>query len=193
MESEFNFKDSLKVIDEMIAQAKYRSHPVEGFVTLLWGLLTLSAALLHWYLSVVQEVSYAPAAWMLMIVGIVVTLALIRKLKREKPIKTYVDTLVGQIWLAFMVSFGVLFFALMPAHNLFLPMVILLYGSAQWVHGALLKFMPYKVGAVAFWLASGIAFHLPKEQQLLVLAAVVVLGFIVPGYLLHTKSRIRHV
>lgn len=193
MENGFDVKQSLRVIDEMIAQAKHRSHPSEGFVTLLWGILTMSAALLHWYLAVVWEVSYAPVAWCLMIVGAAVTIALSRKMAREKPVKTYVDIQVGQIWLAFGVSFGVLFFALSPAHGLFLPIVVLLYGSAQWVHGSLLKFMPYKAGAVVFWLASGVAFQLLREQQLLVLAAAVVLGFIVPGYLLRAKSRAAHV
>lgn len=193
MEDEFNFKESLKVIDKMIAQAKYRSHPAEGFVTLFWGFLTMSAALLHWYLSVVKGLPYAPAAWMLMIVGAIVTTIANRKVKREKPVKTYIDVLIGQIWLAFMASFTVLFFALAPAHSLFLPTVILLYGSVQWVHGWLLKFTPYKVGAVTFWLASSMAFHLPQEQQLLILAAAVVVGFMVPGYLLHKKSLIQHV
>jgi hypothetical protein len=144
-------------------------------------------------LAVVQGASYAPAAWLLMIVGAVVTTAMSRKMKREKPVKTYVDVQVGQIWLAFSVSFAVLFFALSSGHSLFLPMVILLYGTAQWVHGSLLKFIPYQAGAVVFWLASGVAFQLQQEQQLLILAAAVVLGFIVPGYLLRAKSSTHHV
>lgn len=193
MDNEFNAKESLKVIDQMIAQAKYRSHPSEGLVTLSWGFLTMLAALLHWYLAVVQNVPYAPAAWSLMLVGAVITAIMSRKMKREKPVKTYVDVQVGQIWLAFSVSFTVLFFALSPAHTLFLPAVILLYGAAQWVHGSLLKFAPYQAGAVVFWLASGVAFQLQQEQQLLILAAAVVLGFIVPGYLLRAKSQTYHV
>lgn len=193
MEKEFNYKDSLRVIDEMIAQAKHKSHPAEGFVTLFWGFLTMAAALLQWYMDVVMKLPYAPAAWFLMLIGAVVTIVLSKKVEKQKPVKTYVDILVGQVWLAFMVSFAVLFFALGPDQGRFLPTVILLYGSAQWVHGSLLKFKPYKAGAVAFWLASAAAFQVPQQQQLLILAAVVVLGFIVPGYLLRTKSLTSHV
>lgn len=193
MDNDFNAKESLKVIDQMIAQAKYRSHPSEGLITLSWGFLTMLAALLHWYLAVVQNVPYAPMAWLLMLVGAVITAVMNIKMKREKPVKTYVDVQVGQIWLAFLASYVVLFFAVSASNVLFLPIVILLYGTAQWVHGSLLKFIPYQAGAVVFWLASGVAFQLQLEQQLLILAAAVVLGFIVPGYLLRAKSKGYHV
>lgn len=193
MDNELNPKESLKVIDQMIAQAKYRSHPSEGLITLSWGFLTMLAALLHWYLAVVQNAPYASMAWLLMLVGAVITAVMSIKMKREKPVKTYVDVQVGQIWLAFLASYAVLFFAVSASNVLFLPTVILLYGTAQWVHGSLLKFIPYQAGAVVFWLASGVAFQLQQEQQLLILAAAVVLGFIVPGYLLRAKSSTHHV
>jgi hypothetical protein len=188
MEKEFNYKESLQVIEGMIAQAKYRPGKTDGLITLMWGYLVMAAALLHWFLEVVAEVDYAPAAWLLMLLGAAATGIFARRAGRQKRVKTYVDTLIAQVWLAFLVSFGVLFFALQPAHGHFLPAVMLLYGGGMWVHGSLIKFMPYRAGAVACWLGSALAFFLVQEQQLLVLAATVVLGYIVPGHLLYAKT-----
>ncbi|MEZ4930889.1 MAG: hypothetical protein R2788_02000 [Saprospiraceae bacterium] len=188
MEKEFNYKDSLQVIEGMIAQAKYRPGKTDGIITLMWGYLVMTAALLHWFLQVVMKVDYAPAAWFLMLVGAVATGVFKRKAEREKRVKTYVDTLIAQVWLAFVISFGVLFFAMQPTHVNFLPTVMLLYGGGMWVHGSLIKFKPYRAGAVACWLGSALAFFLVPEHQLLVLAGAVVFGYIVPGHLLYAKT-----
>lgn len=188
MEKEFNYKESLQVIEGMIAQAKYRPGKIDGIITLLWGYLVMVAALLHWFLQVVAGVDYAPAAWLLMLVGATATGIFSRRAGRQKQVKTYVDVLIGQVWLAFLISFGVLFFALQPTHEHFLPAVMLLYGGGMWVHGSLIKFTPYRAGAVACWLGSALAFFLVPEQQLLVLAGTVVLGYIVPGHLLYAKT-----
>lgn len=188
MEKEFNHKESLQVIEGMIAQAKYRPGKTDGIVTLMWGYLVAAAAMFHWFLQVVSGMDYAPAAWLLMLVGAVATGIFTRRAGRQKRVKTYVDTLIAQVWLAFLVSFGVLFFAMQPAHENFLPAVMLLYGGGMWVHGSLIKFAPYRAGAVACWLGSALAFFLVPELQLLVLAGTVVLGYIVPGHLLYAKS-----
>ena len=188
MGKEFNYKDSLEVIEGMIAQAKYRPGKTDSIITLMWGYLVAAAALLHWLLEVKAGVNYAPAAWLLMLVGAIATGIMSRKAGRQKQVKTYVDTLIVQVWTAFSISFGVLFFAMQPAHVLFLPMVMLLYGGGMWVHGSLIKFKPYQAGAGACWLGSALAFFLVPEQQLLVLAVTVVLGYIVPGYFLYAKT-----
>jgi len=193
MENEFNYKDSLKAIEAMIAQAKHRPGKADAAITLLWGYLVAAAALLHWYLEAVLQVSYAPMAWLLMLVGAVVTPILSWQTKKSRRVKTFIDDLIVQLWIAFGVSFVVLCVAMGSAHTHFLPSVMLLYGATMWVHGALLKFMPYQVGAVACWLGSILAFGLPPEQQLLVLAGVMIPGYLIPGHLLYAKTASTHV
>lgn len=193
MDKEFNYKESLKVIDEMIAQAKYRPRPADSAVTLLWGYLVGAAALLHWFLEVVIKAAYAPIAWLLIVAGGIATAVISRKSKRQQRVKTYVDTLISQVWIAFSICLLLLFFTMQPVDGHFLPVVMLLYGAGQWVYGALLKFAPLQAGATACWLGGALAFFLPQEQQLLALAAVVTLGYIVPGHLLSAKSRKPHV
>lgn len=193
MENEFNYKDSLKAIEEMIAQAKHRPGKADAAITLLWGYLVAAAALLHWYLETVLQAPYAPMAWLLMLVGAVVTPILSWQTKKIRRVKTFIDNLIVQLWIAFGVSFVVLSAAMGSADPHFLPTVMLLYGATMWVHGALLKFVPYQVGAVACWLGSILAFGLAPEQQLLVLAGVMIPGYLIPGHLLYAKTASTHV
>lgn len=188
-EQDFNYKDSLKLIDRMIAQVKYRPGPTDGIITLMWGYLVFTAALLHWVLEVIARVEYAPASWCLMIVGAIATMVISRRARRKQRAKTYIDMMITQVWLAFSISFALLFVAMQPYEEHFLPSVMLLYGLSTWMHGSLIRYRPYRLGAIASWLGSALAFWLSPEEQLLVLAAAVVLGYIIPGHLLYAKTR----
>lgn len=188
MDSEFNAKESLRVINQMIERAKFRPSREDSLITMLWGYLVLSASLLHWALQVFTDSPYAPAAWLLMVPGIIATIVLSMRSRRRKRVKSYVDDLVGQVWTAFSVAFILLFFFMSAADAHFLPVVLLLYGISLWVQGRLIRFSPYRVGAVCCWVAAAVAFLLGTEDQLLVLAAAVVLGYIIPGHMLAAKT-----
>jgi hypothetical protein len=189
MDKNFSQADSMRIIEEMIAQARFKPRPADSLMTLLWGYLVLVAALAHWFLLVFTDVPYAAAAWLLMIVGGVATAVMKSRSQKEQRVKTYVDKLIGQLWIAFSISFGLLFFIMQPDHGHFLPVIMLLFGVAMWLQGALLKYMPYKAGAAACWLGSAIGFGLTNDQQLLALAGAVLLGYLIPGHLLFDKTR----
>lgn len=189
MDSEFNVKESLRVIDQMIDRAKFRPSREDSLITMLWGYLVLFAALLHWALQELADSPYAPAAWLLMVPGIIATVVLSIKARKKKRVKSYVDDLVGQVWTAFSVAFILLFFFMSANDAHFLPVVLLLYGISLWLQGRLIRFSAYQVGAVCCWVAGAVAFLLDTTDQLLVLAAAVVLGYIIPGHMLAAKTR----
>lgn len=193
MDKNFSQVDSMRIIEEMIAQARFKPRPADSLMTLLWGYLVLIAALTHWFLLVFMDVPYAAAAWLLMIAGGVATAVIKSRSQRTQRVKTYVDQLIGQLWIAFGISFGLLFFILQPDDAHFLPVIMLLFGVAMWLQGSLLKYTPYKVGAGACWLGSAIGFGVSNDQQLLALAGAVLLGYLVPGHLLFDKTRKAHV
>jgi hypothetical protein len=187
MDKKFNKEDSLKLIEGMIAEARFKPRKMDSLLTLQWGYLVMTAALLHWYLETVARVDYAPAAWLLMLLGMITTSIIASKYRQDNKVKTYIDNLIKQVWIAFGISFVTLVFAIEPNHQYFLPVVMLLYGVAMWMQGSLLKFIPYKAGAFACWLGSAFAFGLSPEQQLIVLAGTAILGYIIPGHLLFAK------
>lgn len=189
MNKNFSQTDSMRLIEEMIAQARFKPRPVDSLMTLLWGYLVLIAALAHWFLLVFTDAPYAAAAWLLMIAGGVATAVIKSRSQRTQRVKTYVDKLIGQLWIAFGISFGLLFFILQPDDAHFLPVIMLLFGVTMWLQGSLLKYTPYKVGAGFCWLGSAIGFGLSNDQQLLALAGAVLLGYLIPGHLLFDKTR----
>lgn len=188
MNGDFDVKESLRVIDQMIDRAKFRPSREDSLITMMWGYLVFFAALLHWVLQEWIGSPYAPAAWLLMVPGIIATVLLSIKARKKKRVKTYVDDLVGQVWTAFSVAFILLFFFMSAADAHFLPVVLLLYGISLWLQGRLIRFSAYQVGAVCCWVAGAVAFLLNTTDQLLVLAAAVVLGYIIPGHMLAAKT-----
>ena len=188
MKSEFNAQESLRVIDRMIAEARYRPSRMESTITLLWGYLVMLGALGHWALDFLGHWEYAPLAWLILVPGIVATIAMRLRQKRQSRVRTYVDTLSAQVWLTFSVSFVILYVFMGPTDASFLPVVLLLYGICMWLQGALIRFRPYKYGAVCCWAGGAAAFLLTQPDQLLVLAAAVVLGYIIPGHMLAAKT-----
>ncbi|MGB5315335.1 MAG: hypothetical protein WBN56_04990 [Robiginitalea sp.] len=188
MNTEFNAQESLRIIDRMIAEARYRPSKAESTITMLWGYLVMFAALTHWALDAFISSKYAPLAWLLMIPGIIATIAMGFKLQKQRRVRTYVHDLSGQVWLTFTVVFVILYVFMQPTAPEFLPVVMLLYGICMWLQGALIRFNPYKWGAVCCWAGGAVAFLLTVQNQLLVLALVVVLSYIIPGHMLSAKT-----
>jgi hypothetical protein len=64
---------------------------------------------------------------------------------------------------------------------------MLIYGTWLFISGGALKFRPLIFGGIINWVIGAIAFFADFEQQLILLALAVLLGYILPGHLL--KSR----
>jgi hypothetical protein len=188
MEKEFNAKESLQLIEAMIEKAKFRPSKAYGYITMMWGYLVMLCALGHWVLERSFKLEYAPAVWLLMIIGFVATFIMAGRARKQKRVRSYIDEMVRQVWVAFSIAFLVLFFAIGGQSDTFLPTVLLLYGVSMWAQGALIRFKPYQMGAAVFWIAAAAAFILEPGLQLLIMAIAVVLGYILPGHLMYAKT-----
>ena len=66
-------------------------------------------------------------------------------------------------------------------------MVMMVYGCWLYISGGALRFKPLMIGGVINWLLAAASFFVDFKMQLLLLATAVLLGYIIPGYML--KSR----
>ena len=66
-------------------------------------------------------------------------------------------------------------------------MLMMIYGIWLFVSGGTLEFRPLIIGGILNWGLALISFYLDFEYQLLALAAAVLLGYIVPGYMLRSR------
>lgn len=184
-----NEQESLRIIEQMIY--KVRSEVSDNsFMYLLWGWLVFTAALSNYVLQFVVESQYAGIPWAVLMPlgGIISGIYGSRRRKKEK-VKTHVADFLGYLVVAFLVGlFTVLFFMWKLGTNCY-PMVMLMYGIWLFVSGGAMKFKPIMIGGLVNWAMAIGAFFVPFQFQLLMLAAAVLLGYIIPGHMLSAQFK----
>ena len=99
----------------------------------------------------------------------------------------------GQVWMAFGISLLVGMAVAVVMKFSPVPIILLLAAFATFLSGVLLRFPPLIFGAVVLWVAAIGCLILPAEAHGLLQAGAIVLGYLVPGYLLNAQARKRHV
>ena len=69
------------------------------------------------------------------------------------------------------------------------PVIIVMTAMPTFITGVILKFKPLMFGGVVFWVAGAVMFFVAKDDQLLLGALVIVLGYLVPGYMLRKSEK----
>jgi hypothetical protein len=209
METNFNEQDSLRLITEMITQARSNFQRKNGRSILLWGyaiaILSLAnCALLHILEWQQQPQSYW--VWTLTIPLFIINYMYEAKKAKQALVKNHIDRIIGYLWLAFFVSvlifiasiftfrIGLDEYSSKVMYLLITPVILAFTGLCIFVNGKLCHFNPYVWGGVVFWagsLLSSLALLIwPHHSlQLLVLALCMGGGFILPGHLLNDKEK----
>jgi hypothetical protein len=178
-------EESLQVITSMIEAAR-KDMRDNGSWFLLWGWLVFIACVAHFTLMMV-DYDKPWLAWMLMIVGGVISAFKGIKEDRHQRVKTYIDSFMNYVLVAFLVS---LFLVLLNMQHLGLstyPMVMMVYGIWLFVSGGVLEFRPLIYGGILNWILAFVAFQFNFDFQIIILAAAVLFGYIIPGYLLRSR------
>lgn len=178
--------ESLALIHKMIYSAK-KQFEDNGFFYLLWGWLVFISCVSNYFLI---EINYDKPwlAWMiLMPAGGVISAVYGRWQGKKQVYKSYLDEVMMYVLGAFLFS---LTFVLVFMQKLGLytyPMVLVVYGMWLFISGGAMKFNPLIIGGVINWIIACIAVFVNFETQLILLAIAVLLGYIIPGYLLRAK------
>lgn len=192
-QNNFNEKEALVLIEEMIYKAK-QNISSNGFYFLLWGWLVFIAAVSHLYLIWFTTIALAALPWIiLMPLGGVLTMFFgMREKKNALHVKSYVDDLMQIMIRAFSISMFVVCFA-MPAGNqwkAFYPTILVIYAIWLFVSGGMLKFKPLQWGGVLNWCLAIVGFvYADTTVHLILIATAVLGGYIVPGYLLNQRYK----
>ncbi len=185
-------QESLELIHKMINSAK-RDIENDSFHYLLWGWLVFIACTLQFVLMK-MNISFSYIGWMvLMPAGGIASMVYGYKQGKRQRIKTYTDGVIKYVLIAFLVTlFTVLIF--MPRLGLMTyPLIMMVYGLWLFTSGGIIQFRPLIIGGMLNWLLGIISVFLPFEIQLVMLALAVLLGYIVPGYMLKNKYNVSKV
>lgn len=185
-----NEQESLRIIAGMIDAARNRVRQGEGNISMVWGWVVLTASLSQFILHKIGYHEIAPYAWMLVFVGVGYSIFYSIKLRKRDRSISPIDRILDSLWVGFtvcMISVG--FLGARLGNDSFV-VIELLYGLSLFVSGSAFRFTPLIVGGVWCWLCAWVSVFVAYPYHLLVLA-VSVLGYIIPGFLLNRKANVQ--
>jgi hypothetical protein len=214
MENQFSEKESLELISQMINSAKNNLQKGSGKFFLLWGYLISGIALLNLILLLLlpnQISHYAFFAWMIAPLGLFPHFLIAKRIRYDQYVKTYVESIMNKVWIAFGISIGIIIASMMLASfqgmgetgmfsflnwihwNYMIPFMLILYGFALFVSGYAYQFRPLITGAFICWISTVVIFLFYRtlhfmEFSLVALIISLIAGYIIPGHLLNIKE-----
>jgi hypothetical protein len=187
-ENKLNEKQSFDLITEMINNAKGNIQSEYVFF-LIWGWIVALACLLNYALLKFTTIDHPEIAWSIVIIGFALSFWHGYKIGKNSKVRTYADRVYGQIWLAFLVSYIIVLFFMQQVNYNVNPLILLLAGGSTYLSGMVIKFKPLILGGIALWIFSIVNFLVPGDIQLLISAGAIIIGYLIPGYMLKRKSK----
>jgi hypothetical protein len=184
-----NTQENLKLIEQMLMTAKKEVND-NGFFFLLWGWLVFIASTGCFILDFVFHSPYAAWIWILMPVGSVISIIAARRMQKQEKVRTWADEIMKYIWTGFGAT--LLIALLLPAAgqgSSTYAMIIAVYGIGLYITGGLLRFRPLIAGGIICWVLAIVAIFVGPKYQLPLLSLSVLLGYIIPGYILRSQYK----
>lgn len=187
----FNEQESLKLINQMIGTARGNLEKGAGKYFILWGYVILIPSIFAFLVYLFKLSSLGPITnniWFVAyIVGAVATVAFIIRDKKKTIVKTYVEPIIGGVWMGFGVGVFFLIVILMYTKQgvYTYPSIVFLYTYALFISSRIYKLKWMNVSVVICFLSAISFLFLPFTYYPLVMAITMLCGNIIPGHLLN--------
>lgn len=179
--------DQLAIISEMIQTARKQFNE-KGTIFLMWGWLVTIASVAQ-FILLQMESEYNALPWMLMPAGAIGQFLIMRKERSEERVKTHVGTVIGRLWLIVGLSIGLTLVMSPFLGKSTYSVLLMLYAIGTFVTGTALRLNALVYGAIACWLMSIGSYFIDFEYQLLLLAAAMIVSYIIPGYAMNARYK----
>ena len=181
---------SLEIIHQMINQAKTNISD-SGLSWLLWGTMLFLASLsTFFFISIGAENLFL--GWNIFGAVTIVLLAYDVVKPKQKKVKTYVDELMRMVDIGFFVCLFVIILSIniSVSPNEGFGFMLMVFGFLMLIKGGFVKSKGLVIGAMVNW-AGAIAIFINKEfkYDMLIMAAAVLIGYIIPGLILWTQYK----
>lgn len=187
-EKQMTGEESLQIITDMIN--KTRINIKHGsFHLLLWGWLVTICSLSEYLVWQFTSFDKPFLVWLLTIPGVFVSLIYGFRKGRSQSFYTYADRIYMWVWMAFLVSAIILVFLLWGKMELMGTFILLIAGLPTFMSGVIIKFKPLIIGGVFFWLMSLTAHFVGPDIAPLTVPFAMLIGYLVPGYLLRKEEQ----
>lgn len=181
-------EESLQIIEKMINRTKGNLHD-NSFYFLLWGWIVLIGIFGHTILANFTNFSKPYLSWLIIIPGMIINIIYAMRQGKKKTISTHVDKVNFMTWIAFLVSYTITIVFMAKLNYNIVPIIFLLAGNATFLTGVIIKFKPLIWGGIIFWLGAIGLFTLPGNLNIFVPPLAIILGYLVPGYMLKSQNK----
>ena len=189
-QKELTGEKSLEIIQQMIQKAK-TNFTDDGYGWLVWGSMIFLASLATYFLADAQS-SNLFLAWNIF-GGVAILLLAYGFLKPKRTsAKSYISDILRYVDIGFTICLFIIIFSMNVAvrPNAGFGYLLMLYGFLMLIQSGALKFKPLLIGAIVNWIGA-IAIFLNTEfkYDMLITAAAVFIGYIIPGLMLRAQFK----
>ncbi|MDR3340561.1 MAG: hypothetical protein LBT25_10815 [Candidatus Symbiothrix sp.] len=205
METKFTEQQSLEVITEMINRARNNVQKNSANNMIYSGFIVALIAVANFILMHFLPDAYGRYSfhiWWLIVPSTFVDRYIKRKLDRSAMVKTQIDSIITQLWRGFSISVVILLLSIFAicfsfhawiASLLITPGIMIMVALVEFGMAKVCRYKPFFWGAIAFWTGSLLClltYSLLNRGDLhfLILAACMIIGFIIPGYQLNKSA-----
>lgn len=206
MEKNFTEQDSLRIINEMIIQARSNIQIGSANSMIFCGYFVTVIAVLNIILLQILDKPYLSFwIWLLTIPMVLINHFIIdKRTVRAAIVHTPIDRIISKIWRGFTWSIIALLTSIFCSTYIFdnwlftiliTPTILTLLGLGQFASGYASRFPPFIRGSYIFWVGAVLSIVLPysifesQDAQFVILAICMITGFVIPGHILNRKAK----
>ena len=188
MKNELKPEESLKIINDMISSTKINlSESIFNF--LFWGWTISILSLSDFIIGYFNLYKNPNIVWFLVFPGIIITFIYNYRKGKSKKALTHIDKIHSYTWIAFIISYFIVIFFGKEINYQISQLIFLLAAMATFISGFILKFRPLIFGGILFWIGTIICFIIPDQYVQLISSFIIILGFLIPGYMLKSIAK----
>lgn len=205
MNNNFNEQDSLRLINEMISQAKNNFQKGMGDHIIFWGYAIAALSLSDFCLlklKVFDNTANAHWVWALTIPLIFISIFIFRKKDKNALVKTHIDTIISNTWFAFFWAQAIFILCVFIASSglksylpqIFItPVILIMSGLCLYITSVVSKYKPFLYASLLFWSGAVLCIFIfvygfDGSFQFIILAVCMICGFCIPGHILNKKA-----
>lgn len=186
-------EESLQIIQKMIDNSRLKVAE-NGFHLIVWAIM-ISIASICQYLMITYRF-HLERSWLMWIGAVVIGFTIgniyeYRRHKNQKIEKNKMNRIVDFIWMSFGIS-SALVWLIAFRYSLYdiTPLIHISLGAATFISGIVLQIKSLIRGGIIFWVACIICVIISSPANLLINAAAMIIGFLIPGIQLWKKYKI---
>lgn len=178
-------RQSLDVITTMISQAQGKMRN-NSFYFLLWGWTVALANFGMYSLMEFTDYPHPYFVWTITIPAWIITMIYGSRQDKQAAVSTHLDKINMWLWIGYGVTILPVVFFMSKINFNINPLILIITAMPTFLTGIMLRFRPLLFGGINFWAFGILAFLVDNQTQYLVGGIAIILGYLVPGYLLKT-------